>query len=132
MASSSPTASSSARPCDRSEGQDYLAAMAAAANFAWANRQALTHQARKAFAEALAGKVQGYELRMVYDIAHNMAKLETHDIDGADLRVCVHRKGATQGLRAWQPGVPRRLSGSWPAGAGAGQHGHGQLRPGRH
>ncbi|NUQ39185.1 MAG: RtcB family protein [Caldilineales bacterium] len=90
-------------PVQSPEGQDYLAAMAAAANYAWANRQVLTHQARQAFAEALAGKVRDYDLRLVYDIAHNMAKLERHDVGGHDERVCVHRKGAT---RAFGPGNP--------------------------
>lgn len=88
-------------PVKSPEGQDYIAAMAAAANFAWANRQALSHQARQAFADVLAAKVRGYDLRMVYDIAHNMAKLETHQVEGRNLRVCVHRKGAT---RAFGPG----------------------------
>ncbi|NOX60507.1 MAG: RNA-splicing ligase RtcB [Chloroflexi bacterium] len=88
-------------PIQSPEGQDYIAAMAAAANFAWCNRQILAHQAREAFEDVLAGKVDGWDLRMVYDIAHNMAKLETHDIEGKNLRVCVHRKGAT---RAFGPG----------------------------
>ncbi len=88
-------------PVQSPEGQDYLAAMAAAANYAWANRQVLTHHARRAFEQVLAGHVQGYELRLVYDIAHNMAKIETHLIDGQPQEVCVHRKGAT---RAFGPG----------------------------
>ena len=88
-------------PIRSPEGQDYLAAMAAAANYAWANRQILAHQARQAFEDVLAGKVRGYDLRMVYDIAHNMAKIETHEIEGEALPVCVHRKGAT---RAFGPG----------------------------
>ena len=90
-------------PIQSPEGQDYIAAMAAAANYAWTNRQVLAHQAREAFEEVLAGRVRGYDLRMVYDIAHNMAKLETHEIDGEAVRVCVHRKGAT---RAFGPGSP--------------------------
>jgi tRNA-splicing ligase RtcB len=90
-------------PIQSPEGQDYIAAMAAAANYAWTNRQVLAHQAREAFEEVLAGRVRGYDLRMVYDIAHNMAKLETHEIDGKAVRVCVHRKGAT---RAFGPGSP--------------------------
>ncbi len=85
------------------EGQDYVGAMAAAANYAWTNRQVLAHQARQAFEQVLAGRVRGYDLRMVYDIAHNMAKLETHEVDGEAVRVCVHRKGAT---RAFGPGNP--------------------------
>ena len=88
-------------PIQSPEGQDYIAAMAAAANYAWTNRQVLAHQAREAFEEVLAGRVRGYDLRMVYDIAHNMAKLETHEVDGREMRVCVHRKGAT---RAFGPG----------------------------
>lgn len=88
-------------PLTSPEGQDYLAAMAAAANFAWANRQALVYQARQAFEAVLAGKVRDYDLRMVYDIAHNMAKLETHEVEGRNQRLCVHRKGAT---RAFGPG----------------------------
>ena len=90
-------------PTQSPEGQDYIAAMAAAANYAWTNRQVLAHQAREAFEEVLAGRVRGYDLRMVYDIAHNMAKLETHEVDGEAVRLCVHRKGAT---RAFGPGSP--------------------------
>ena len=90
-------------PIPSPEGQDYLAAMAAAANFAWANRQLLTHQAREAFMKALSGKIRGWDLRVVYDIAHNMAKIEIHEVDGRKLQVCVHRKGAT---RAFGPGNP--------------------------
>lgn len=90
-------------PVDSPEGQDYIGAMIAAANYAWCNRQVLTHQIRQAFEQALAGRVADWDLRQVYDIAHNMAKLETHDVDGRRLRVCVHRKGAT---RAFGPGSP--------------------------
>ena len=75
--------------------------MIAAANFAWCNRQVLAHQIRQAFEEVLAGKLKRWDLRQVYDISHNMAKLETHDVDGHPLRLCVHRKGAT---RAFGPG----------------------------
>ncbi|MEZ4767908.1 MAG: RtcB family protein [Caldilineales bacterium] len=90
-------------PVDSPEGQDYLGAMIAAANYAWCNRQVLAHQIRLAFEDVLAGRVADWDLRQVYDIAHNMAKLEVHDIDGRQLRVCVHRKGAT---RAFGPGNP--------------------------
>ncbi len=75
--------------------------MIAAANYAWCNRQVLAHQIRQAFEDVLAGRVADWDLRQVYDIAHNMAKLEVHDVDGRPLRVCVHRKGAT---RAFGPG----------------------------
>jgi tRNA-splicing ligase RtcB len=88
-------------PVESPEGQDYIGAMIAAANYAWCNRQVLAHQIRQAFEETLAGKLRKWQLRQVYDIAHNMAKLEVHDVDGRRLRVCVHRKGAT---RAFGPG----------------------------
>jgi tRNA-splicing ligase RtcB len=90
-------------PMDSPEGQAYLGAMRAAANFAFANRQILTHSARRAFEEVFAGKLKGWELRQVYDIAHNMGKIETHEVEGKRLKVCVHRKGAT---RAFGPGSP--------------------------
>ena len=89
-------------PLDSPEGQDYLAAMTAAANFAWTNRQVLTHLIRKSFDTALRGKVKDWDVRQVYDIAHNIAKIEVHKPDaGHSVRVCVHRKGAT---RAFGPG----------------------------
>ncbi|MCK4978214.1 MAG: RtcB family protein [Anaerolineales bacterium] len=88
-------------PLDSPEGQDYLAAMRCAANYAFANRQVLAHYARKAFEETLAGKVKNWSLYQVYDIAHNMGKIETHKINGERIKVCVHRKGAT---RAFGPG----------------------------
>ena len=90
-------------PLDSSEGRDYLAAMQAAANYAFANRQLLAHNARRAFEEVLAGQVKHWHLHQVYDIAHNMGKIETHIIDGIPVKVCVHRKGAT---RAFGPGSP--------------------------
>jgi len=88
-------------PLDSPEGKNYLAAMRCAANYAFANRQVLAYYARKAFEEALAGKVRSWQLHQVYDIAHNMGKIETHLIDGEMIKVCVHRKGAT---RAFGPG----------------------------
>lgn len=91
-------------PFDSKEGQAYFHAMACAANFAFANRQLLTHLIRKSFDQVLVGKIKNYELRQVYDIAHNMAKIEEHQMnDGHSVRVCVHRKGAT---RAFGPGSP--------------------------
>lgn len=88
-------------PLDSPEGKDYLAAMRCAANYAFANRQVLAHYARKAFEETLAGKVKNWHLHQVYDIAHNMGKIEMHQINGERIKVCVHRKGAT---RAFGPG----------------------------
>ncbi len=93
-------------PLNSPEGQDYLKAMAAAANYAWANRQLLTHQAREAFAQVLAGKVKRYRLRLVYDVAHNMAKIEEHVVNGKKMKVCVHRKGATRAFGPHHPDVP--------------------------
>lgn len=88
-------------PLDSPEGKRYLAAMACAANFAFCNRQVLAHHARRAFEQTLAGHVADWDLTQVYDIAHNMGKIEEHEIDGKPTRVCVHRKGAT---RAFGPG----------------------------
>ena len=88
-------------PLDSPEGKNYLAAMRCAANYAFANRQVLAHYARKAFEEILAGVVPNWHLSQVYDIAHNMGKIETHEVDGKMVEVCVHRKGAT---RAFGPG----------------------------
>lgn len=88
-------------PLNTPEGQDYLAAMRCAANYAFANRQILAHFARKAFEDVLAGKVRNWHLHQVYDIAHNMGKIEEHTVNGEQLEVCVHRKGAT---RAFGPG----------------------------
>jgi tRNA-splicing ligase RtcB (3'-phosphate/5'-hydroxy nucleic acid ligase) len=90
-------------PLDSPEGQNYLAAMNCAANYAWANRQVLTYLAREAFEEVLGGHVSDWDLHLVYDVAHNMAKLESHAVGGRQTRVCVHRKGAT---RAFGPGHP--------------------------
>jgi tRNA-splicing ligase RtcB len=90
-------------PLNSPEGQNYLGAMRCAANYAFANRQILAHSARKAFEQVLAGKVKDWYLHQVYDICHNMGKIETHTIDGERMRVCVHRKGAT---RAFGPGAP--------------------------
>jgi len=90
-------------PLDSPEGRDYLAAMACAANYAWANRQVLTHHVRRAFEAALAGHVRDWGLYQVYDVAHNIAKIEQHVVDGRRRKLCVHRKGAT---RAFGPGHP--------------------------
>jgi len=88
-------------PFNSPEGKDYYAAMCTAANYAFANRQVLTHHVRRSFEEALRGKVSDWDVYQVYDIAHNMAKVETHEVNGKRLEVCVHRKGAT---RAFGPG----------------------------
>src|ERR671924_306194 len=93
-------------PMDSPEGMAYMAAMRAAANFAFANRQLLAHAARRAFEETFAPKTHNWHLHQVYDIAHNMGKLETHTINGKELKVCVHRKGATRAFGPGSPGLP--------------------------
>lgn len=93
-------------PIESPEGQAYLGAMRAAANFAFVNRQILAHSARRAFEEAFAGRTRNWHLNQVYDIAHNMGKLETHVIEGEPIRLCVHRKGATRAFGPGSPGLP--------------------------
>ncbi|MER6122115.1 RtcB family protein [Streptomyces sp. NPDC001795] len=85
-------------PVDSPEGRDYLGAMAAAANYGRANRQLLSDAARRIFR-----REAGTRLSLVYDVSHNLAKIETHMVDGRRCRLCVHRKGAT---RAFPPGHP--------------------------
>ena len=93
-------------PLSSKEGQSYLAAMRCAANYAFANRQVLAFYARKAFEEVFAGKLHNWQLSQVYDIAHNMGKIETHVIAGQEVKVCVHRKGATRAFGPGAPGLP--------------------------
>lgn len=90
-------------PVASAEGEHYLGAMAAAANFAWANRHVLAHEAREAFAVAFGTGPEQTGMKLVYDVAHNLAKIESHPVDGELRRLCVHRKGAT---RAFGPGHP--------------------------
>jgi len=88
-------------PFHSREGQDYYGAMCAAANYAFVNRQVLAHNIRQSFEEVFRGVAHDFSLRQVYDIAHNMAKVEKHTVDGEMVEVIVHRKGAT---RAFGPG----------------------------
>jgi tRNA-splicing ligase RtcB len=90
-------------PLNTPEGERYFGAMVGAANYAWANRQCMAHLARRSFEEVLAGKVRDFDLHTVYDVAHNIAKIEDHVVDGKKMKLCVHRKGAT---RAFGPGHP--------------------------
>ncbi len=90
-------------PVRSPEGEAYLGAMAAAANFAWANRHVLAHETRLGFAAAFGISSEETGMDLVYDVAHNLAKLERHRIDDEDRLLCVHRKGAT---RAFAPGHP--------------------------
>ncbi|MBI9076642.1 MAG: RtcB family protein [Desulfatibacillum sp.] len=84
-------------------GQEYYAAMSCAANYAWANRQILMHQAGEVLQQALGMGPRDLGMRLVYDVCHNIAKKETHVVDGVSRALCVHRKGAT---RAFAPGHP--------------------------
>jgi tRNA-splicing ligase RtcB len=88
-------------PVHSREGQDYLKAMRCAANFAWANRQCLMHQARKSFSDIFGKNSRDLGMSLIYDVAHNIAKFEDHDVKGRKMKLCVHRKGAT---RAFPPG----------------------------
>ncbi len=90
-------------PVNSSEGRAYLAGMRAAANFAWANRQGITHFTRQAFKRIFGEKE---ELRVVYDVCHNIAKLERHGVNGREREVMVHRKGATRAFPPARPEVP--------------------------
>lgn len=91
-------------PADSPEGRGYLGAMAAAANFGRANRQVLTAAARQVFSGSV-----GAGLHLVYDVSHNLAKIETHDVADRPLRLCVHRKGATRALPPGHPDLPPDL-----------------------
>lgn len=90
-------------PYNSPEAQDYLAAMGAAANYAWANRQCIMHWAREAFLNFLRTTPGELGMNLIYDVAHNIAKVEEHIVDGKRKRLIVHRKGAT---RAFPPGHP--------------------------
>ena len=93
-------------PINSPEGQKYLSAMAAGANYAWANRQTIAHFVRKAWRSVLGEK--STNLTTVYDVAHNIAKIEKHEIEGETLELCLHRKGATRAFPPSHPEVPQK------------------------
>ncbi len=95
-------------PVHSSEGQRYLAAMRAAANYAWCNRQIMTHLARQAFERVLGLSAERLGMRLIYDVAHNIAKMEPYEVDGRTCSLCVHRKGATRAFPPGHPEVPER------------------------
>jgi tRNA-splicing ligase RtcB len=95
-------------PVHSPEGGRYLGQMRAAANFAWANRQMLTHLARRSFGHALGQSPERLGMRMVYDVAHNIAKMEAYVVGGRERSLCVHRKGATRAFPPGHPEVPPR------------------------
>jgi len=96
-----------ATPIRSPEGQDYLAAMAAAANYAWVNRQVIMSLAEKAFLKALNTSPAELRFSLVYDVCHNIAKMEEHVVEGKKRRLCVHRKGATRAFPPGHPQIPR-------------------------
>ncbi len=93
-------------PLRSPEGRKYLAAMHCAANFAFANRQRMAHGVREAFGRVFGASSREHGLHTVYDVCHNIAKVETHEVDGKKVEVCVHRKGATRAFPAGHPDVP--------------------------
>lgn len=95
-------------PLQSDEGKAYLAAMACGANFAWANRQLLMHGVREAFSSVFGRKARAKEMPLVYDVCHNIAKMEEYEIDGQKRRVCVHRKGATRAFPPQHPALPEK------------------------
>ena len=97
-----------AAPGKSPEGQDYLAAMAAAANFAWANRQSITHWVRESFQKVFGMSAEDLEMHLIYDVAHNIAKIEKHKVNGETSTVYVHRKGATRAFPPEHPELPQK------------------------
>ena len=95
-------------PINSEEGRAYLGAMNAAANFAWANRQYITYWVRRSFAKVFGRSAEEMGMRLVYDVAHNIAKIERHVFEGKEIEVCVHRKGATRAFPAGHPEIPAR------------------------
>jgi tRNA-splicing ligase RtcB len=93
-------------PVSSPEGRRYLAAMACAANYAWANRQMIMHLAEQALLRALAMSPSELGLRLVYDVAHNIAKIEKHLVGQSEVELCVHRKGATRAFGPQHPELP--------------------------
>ena len=98
-------------PVRSEEGEAYMAALAAASNFAWANRHILAHATRQAFADALGVSLRETGMDLVFDVAHNLAKIERHTVGGVGLELCVHRKGATRAFGPGHPALPEDLRG---------------------
>ncbi|MFH0971135.1 MAG: RtcB family protein [Candidatus Micrarchaeota archaeon] len=94
-------------PLAAKEAQDYLGAMRTAINFAFNNRQLMTHWTRETFQQVLGGKWEDYDLSLVYDVCHNIAKFEEHEVQGQTKKVCVHRKGATRAFWKGRKEVPQ-------------------------
>jgi tRNA-splicing ligase RtcB len=97
-------------PVKSPEGQAYLAAMRCAANYAWANRQCITHWVREEFSRVMGIGEAKAGLELVYDVTHNIAKIEDHEVDGKKVKLCVHRKGATRAFPPGHPDVPAQYA----------------------
>ena len=97
-------------PVKSPEGQAYLAAMRCAANYAWANRQCIAHWVREAFCRVLGKREADAGLELIYDVTHNIAKIEEHEVNGQKQTLCIHRKGATRAFPAGHPDVPPKYS----------------------
>jgi tRNA-splicing ligase RtcB len=95
-------------PVNSKEGQDYLKAMACAANFAWCNRQMIVHWVRESFEKILDQRAEDLDMGIVYDVCHNIAKLEEHTVEGKKQKVYVHRKGATRSFGPGRPEIPQK------------------------
>ncbi|MBN1352061.1 RtcB family protein [candidate division KSB1 bacterium] len=95
-------------PINSPEGREYFAAMACAVNYAFANRQVIAHWAEEALEKALRISPKTLKLELIYEIAHNIAKFETHTVDGVKRQLCVHRKGATRAFGPGQSDVPQQ------------------------
>jgi len=93
-------------PGNSNEAHDYVEAMACAVNYAFCNRHAIMHWVRQSFQQVFHEAPEKFGLKLVYDVCHNVAKLETHSIDGAEKKVWVHRKGATRAFPAGHPDIP--------------------------
>ncbi|TMI26171.1 RtcB family protein [Candidatus Bathyarchaeota archaeon] len=93
-------------PSKSPEAEDYIPAMSAACNFAWVNRQMITHWTRQAFEKVFQKPADSLDMRIVYDVAHNVAKVETHTVKGQMRKVTVHRKGATRSFPPGNPDIP--------------------------
>lgn len=97
-------------PVNSNEGQQYLGAMSAAANYAWCNRQLLMWQARESFELTFGKSWEALQMSLIYDVAHNIAKLEEHTVGGVKKKVWVHRKGATRAFPKGHPEVPSQYA----------------------